>query len=109
MLFFIKYRKQKLYIYAIGYVLPKYLLCFIFILDVFYFKEINYFYKALPILAIPLMLTGYRYIANNLAEKNLKFFFAHIIFTENPDSTFTLKFEKEIPTIEDAIDIKTKR
>ena len=106
LLFLIKHGKIKIYIYIIGYMLPKCILSIIFLVDICYFKELNYFYKSLPILVIPLILTGYRYIANNLAEKNLTFFCAHIIFIHNPiDKSITLNFEKEIPKIEDAIDI----
>jgi hypothetical protein len=60
-LFFLFYQRKVLtYLFYIGLiVLPQLVVSFIFFIEVVYFKQLNIFYKVLPLLIIPLTIKAY--------------------------------------------------
>jgi hypothetical protein len=101
---FKKKSKDPLYLFFIT--LPKIIIATLFLIDVFYFNRLNLFFNWLPLLIIPLVFKCYLYMADHLADLNLRFFSAHLEFTTSTETGFSnVSFLKESPLIEGAFDI----
>ena len=59
------------YIYYLFFILPKIILLFFLMLDVFYFNQINYFYKNLWLFLIPLFSSIFKHSLYTFAQLNL--------------------------------------
>jgi hypothetical protein len=97
-------------IYILTNTIPKVIISTIFLLDVFYFHNLHYFYISLILLGIPVIVNCYRYMVNDLADKNNFYLQSHLEITPSNRPGFSaVKFKDKIPPIEDAKDIVTHK
>jgi hypothetical protein len=90
-----KYIKNYNVIYLMFSLVPKFLVVFVFLNDVFYLHKISYFYKSLLLLFLPLLLQYILYYYNSIFEKDCQYLSERItIYCYNmTDNNMT----KEIP------------
>lgn len=77
--------------------LPRFIVALIFIHDILNYKELNYFYKSLFLLLIPITFKALLYILQDLADKNTYYATAHFEFKRSTEKgisklCFEMKF-----------------
>lgn len=106
-------RQLEILLYIIFHTLPRIFVASIFIIDIYVFKYLKYFYYALVLLGIPLIFKAYKYLSEQLADINCFYFGSHLkIASRMKDgliSSVTYTLADEIPPIEDAQDIVTRK
>lgn len=66
-------KAKNFYLGVLGFtVVPKLLVVFLFLIDVFYFKELNYFYKSLGLLLLPLVFKALKTIVEEYYNENIQ-------------------------------------
>lgn len=98
--------KNKIYLVLIMKFIPKIIISTLFITDILYFCKLNYFYKALVLLLLPLFFTFYTMITEKIALINLEFFGSHLQKKTSNETGFDeYFFANQMPNIDNAIDI----
>lgn len=82
--------------------LPRIIVTFTFILDIFIFHNFNYFYKSLILLLIPVILKSFLYIVFFQTKNGKEFYEAHLNIQYAPGGVI-INIKKEAPNIENAL------
>jgi hypothetical protein len=85
------------YLYLILVIIPRIVVCIIFLIDVFYFQYIYYFYKSLIFIAIPLIFNFYLYVIEYTYLKCRKFFHHVVLFipVEGKEDCFSFQWKNK--------------
>jgi hypothetical protein len=86
-IFIYAYTKTFIVIVFLFKIIPKIIVVLIFLIDVFYFKQLNYFYKALGLLLLPIIYS----IIKNMVE---------VLYADNIQDLINLLDSKPIPNSE---------
>jgi hypothetical protein len=100
-------KKYKGFFQIIFCSIPKIFTAFLFFYSIFYYNNLYYFYKYIIILLLPLFYNIYLFMIKNLAEKNLKYFIAHLKFEKctTNSNNLIINFSDIKPNFPDAVDI----
>lgn len=103
--------KSKAIFYIPTNMIPRIVVACMFLVDVFYFKHIQYFYYSLFLLTLPMIMNAIRFIITDSAKSTLKYLNAHLRFYDVDLKTldYKVEFRDIIPDMEDAKDIITHR
>lgn len=85
--------------------MPTMLVATIFFFDIIFYLKIDLFYKALPLLFVPLLTNAVIYILDEVSKAQLDYVTAHLICTEHPNQ-LELHLAPESPNIPNALSIK---
>jgi hypothetical protein len=102
--------KSKSLLYISFNAIPRVVVASIFIMEILFYSQLLYFYKAIFLLSLPLFFKGYLYCIDQLADKNNKFFLAHLMITPLKDTAFSdVRFKEKNPPFEGAFDIEKEQ
>lgn len=98
-----KFKKLEMFSFSL-YLLPKLIVSLVFLIDVIYYHQLNYFYKSILLLLLPIIYKVYFFTVNNITENNLSFLHLHLDYIKHTNGLIQITFKEKAPEIEGAWD-----